>query len=115
MAPGAETVQLEAVVADEEPLPARDLALDGLDGGVLELLDRSAIQTHQVVVVPDVDPRFVAHAALVEPALLGDPGLHEQAHVPVDRGASLYCMLDSVYERASLVQYILYSNTAALE
>src|SRR5690349_16762899 len=69
-----------------EPEPARDLALQDLDGVELELDDLAAAAADEVVVVLPADRGLVARRLGGDDRLLDDPGLRQERQRAIDRG-----------------------------
>ena len=78
-------VQAQGVIGDVKALGPRHIVLALLDLGVVELLDPTAVQAHQMVVVLALI-ELVDRLVALEMAANQDTGLLELRQHPVDRG-----------------------------
>src|SRR5215203_867373 len=82
----AEARDLQRVPRWHKTVSAADLRLQRRDARADELDDAPATHAHQVVVLlPGVDV-LVEEAPAAQPLLAGEPALHQQVEIAIDRG-----------------------------
>ena len=83
---GTEAVNFQLVAPDHKTVPRGNLVLQLFDGLVLELDDRVAAGTDQMIMVFAGQDMLVARLSVVQQNLAGQTGLYKQLEGAVDRG-----------------------------